>query len=499
MQKHFRVVEIRDCPKLSGQAVELLKEEWPDKSEAFRMKAMQRYVRSDGVASFTLLLVNDSPMNEEVKREPEGSDDGLPVVLGHCRLDASKYSFKNSKTILLHSLCVKKQLRNQGIGRLLMQAAARYASNHGYVHTLLRTSKRNAGFYMKCGFEMLQEDSPFEKEVNPAEAPGVSKSDTKDIHGELLKSIKKGALLKKVSGSKKLGVKAPINENTQTQTNEQKESVAEVVSIWMAIQNKIENPKAAKRRRNRKKKKNGKLNNFPASVPKEPSEQLKAAAAEFKGINLAEQVLEDLGETTVHGHVYRMGQLFFRVHNERHVGLGPVKVKKGDRLLFVKTFKRSASDQAEWPNGLHCLKCPFTLQSATDTNNANDFNYGYMALHQIINRTAGNRKQLAVRVLPVLIHPKVYGIIYHHVPGGHLLPRPLTSINVRSLKSYSETWNNHLEFRQYVTEDFVENYSKRMSKGRSCQTFKDKRGNVLGAVFRDKEEKSEGEHGPSQT
>jgi len=163
----------------------------------------------------------------------------------------------------------------------------------------------------------------------------------------------------------------------------------------------------------------------------------------------------------VHGRVLRMGQLFFRIDRKKNIGLTPVRVRKGDKMLFVKTFKRSSADTAGWPNGLHCLKCPFTTLTATESNKSGAFNYGYVALEQIVARTTQNKKQLAVRVLPVLIHPKAYEAIYEHVPGGKLLAAPSTASS-RGLKSYSDTWNMHLEFRQYVTEDFVENYSKRV-------------------------------------
>eukprot|EP00466_Bigelowiella_natans_P006717 jgi/Bigna1/69808/fgenesh1_pg.10_\ len=226
------------------------------------------------------------------------------------------------------------------------------------------------------------------------------------------------------------------------------------------------------------------------SAAKDP-EALRKAAANFPGIDLRSQSIDDIGESSVYGRVLRMGQLFFRLDRKKGIGLKPVRVKKGDKMLFVKTFKRSSGDTAEWPNGLHCLKCPFTTLTATENNKSGAFNVGYLALEQIVARTSQNKKQLAVRVLPVLIHPKAYEAIYQHVPGGNLLAPP-TIPSVRGLKGYSETWNLHLEFREYVTEDFVENYSKRMANGRSVQTYKDKRGNVLGAVFNSEKDDNNG-------
>jgi len=90
-------------------------------------------------------------------------------------------------------------------------------------------------------------------------------------------------------------------------------------------------------------------------------------------------------------------------------------------------------------------------------------------------------KQLAVRVMPVLIHPQAYEMLYANVPGGKIyLPPPS---NKPSSRGYAESWDSSRSFRQFVTDDFVDNYSKRMAKGRKVHNHKDRLGNVVGVVF----------------
>uniref|UniRef100_A0A7S3YQJ6 Uncharacterized protein n=2 Tax=Lotharella globosa TaxID=91324 RepID=A0A7S3YQJ6_9EUKA len=179
-----------------------------------------------------------------------------------------------------------------------------------------------------------------------------------------------------------------------------------------------------------------------------------------------------------------MGQFFFKEKGAKiPVGVGPVRVKKGDRLGFIRAFKRKPQDVASWPNGLHCMTCPITNKTASDKTK--EFNWGYMALNQIVSKTTQG-KQLAVRVMPVLIHPQAYEMMYKHVPGAKtcLSPPSSSSSNSNSTsRGYAETWDASRSFRQLVTDDFVENYSKRMAKGRKVQNHKDRLGNVVGVVF----------------
>ena len=86
-----------------------------------------------------------------------------------------------------------------------------------------------------------------------------------------------------------------------------------------------------------------------------------------------------------------------------------------------------------------------------------------MCLHQIVLRSSENKKQLCVRVMPVLIHAKAYSVIHSLVPGGSGLPEPSSKKPIK--RGYAETWNAALkiDFREYVTNDFVTNYRNRVS------------------------------------
>eukprot|EP00466_Bigelowiella_natans_P006718 jgi/Bigna1/69809/fgenesh1_pg.10_\ len=129
------LVEIGAAPDLVAETVELLKDQWPGVSEETRMKAIARYTspRSDGATSFTLLLTR-----KQSKIEGRASSDGATdikkedgkVVVAHARLDAAKSTFKNAKALILHSLCVRKELRNHGIGKRLLDAAKAYVVKH---------------------------------------------------------------------------------------------------------------------------------------------------------------------------------------------------------------------------------------------------------------------------------------------------------------------------------------------------------------------------------
>mmetsp|Transcript_5386 Transcript_5386/g.8343 ORF Transcript_5386/g.8343 Transcript_5386/m.8343 type:complete len:150 (+) Transcript_5386:61-510(+) len=124
------LVEIGAAPDLVAETVELLKDQWPGVSEETRMKAI---ARSDGATSFTLLLTR-----KQSKIEGRASSDGATgikkgdgkVVVAHARLHAAKSTFKNAKALILHSLCVRKELRNHGIGKRLLDAAKAYVVKH---------------------------------------------------------------------------------------------------------------------------------------------------------------------------------------------------------------------------------------------------------------------------------------------------------------------------------------------------------------------------------
>ena len=47
---------------------------------------------------------------------------------------------------------VLRPYRNQGIGRLLLDALLAHADAHGYIRVLLRPSERAIPFYLRAGF-----------------------------------------------------------------------------------------------------------------------------------------------------------------------------------------------------------------------------------------------------------------------------------------------------------------------------------------------------------
>ncbi|GAB5368386.1 hypothetical protein AAMO2058_001314800 [Amorphochlora amoebiformis] len=426
--KSFHLVEIRDRPELAPAIIKLLQDEWPDVGEETRMKAIKR---SDGENSFTLALLR-APSRIDMKDSQARVKGG--ELIAHLRLDAAKLSYKNCKAVLVHSACVKPSLRGQGIGRYLMGQAAKYVSKYGYVYILLKTLKSNRVFYDKCGYQMCPEGNPFFASMDP------HSKGHEDKHGALLQDIRNGASLKKASEGK--AKKSPGT------------------SIWMF--KSVQKKKRKKRNRN-KKREGGKMGpEGPGGNEEALEKKLKELAPSFIGLDLENQEIEDLGYDQ---------------------NLGRITVRAGDRISFVKAYKRSPDDTAEWPNGLHCLQCPLTH---TPFSHKTKHSVGVLALHQIVRKTKSNPKKLAVRVMPVLITLEAYEVVRSLVPGGEALG----ALAKGKPKGYVEAWQASTGFRQYVTDDFLQNYSKRLGKGRDVRRLRDNQGNVLQVSFKDKKEQS---------
>mmetsp|Transcript_10983 Transcript_10983/g.16412 ORF Transcript_10983/g.16412 Transcript_10983/m.16412 type:complete len:466 (-) Transcript_10983:128-1525(-) len=455
--------EIKERPSLMADVVKLLQNEWQDADEENRKETMSR---SDGESSFTLILLKGKQASEEKTKEIESKleekkskpleEKNDDVLLAHARLELAKLPYKNCKAATFYSVCVRKDLRGKGLGKIIMQKSAEYALKKGFGYCFLKTQKHNVGFYQKCGYTVCQDGK------NPVGfSPKKPKGGGSDIHGALLADIRSGTVLRKATESK---AKSPIT------------------GVWMV---KSLRSKKKKKKRNRKKGKGSATSTNGAGAATMENEDKKAAelaeaVASFSGIDLTTQEVEYLGEQKPYGKICRLGQYFFNCDGKEQKR---VPVRKTDRINLVKTFKKSPADKADWPNGLHCLTCPFTKQKASAKSSA--FSSGCLALEQIVSRATGNPKQLAVRVMPVLIHPQAYDVIRRYVPGGQHL-RPLSA---GMLKNFTEAWNSSLGFRQYVTDDFVSNYSKRMRRGRKLTTKKDAEGNVAQIVFSDNDGK----------
>ena len=87
-------------------------------------------------------------------------DDGA-VTRGFVQIYPSFCSIDAGKILILHDLFVEKSVRNQGVGRLLMDKATEYARENDVVRIDLLTDKTNypgQALYEKLGYERALEE-----------------------------------------------------------------------------------------------------------------------------------------------------------------------------------------------------------------------------------------------------------------------------------------------------------------------------------------------------
>lgn len=82
-------------------------------------------------------------------------------VQGFVQLYPSFCSIDAGRILILHDLYVDESMRNQGVGKLLMDRATQYARDSGVVRLDLLTDKTNfpgQALYEKLGYEKTLED-----------------------------------------------------------------------------------------------------------------------------------------------------------------------------------------------------------------------------------------------------------------------------------------------------------------------------------------------------
>ncbi|KAI6176672.1 N-acetyltransferase domain-containing protein [Aphelenchoides bicaudatus] len=115
---------------LTDQCIALINEEWP-KSETVRRMSLEKSANNDPPMAFVLMSADKEDL------------------LGYARfLHVFNY---NDNAALFDTVVIRKSLRGQGLGKLLMDLLKEEAKCRGYKLLVLCTVDKEA-FYEKCGY-----------------------------------------------------------------------------------------------------------------------------------------------------------------------------------------------------------------------------------------------------------------------------------------------------------------------------------------------------------
>ena len=349
-------------------------------------------------------------------------------VVAHARLDTYCRLFRGSRAYIVHSVCVDPSLRRRGYGVEMMKQTESVASRDGLGYLILRCAPQLKAFYERCGYALC-------------DAPLLEQRATMPDRGALLMSIRAGTTLRKADG--------------RSRSNSPAKRAS---SCWLC--KCIEQSRAS-------------------------AGDVSPSARTFPGLKVAVLRAEAVPAPRVLGHVVRVGPYFFRTEALR------VSVRKADKFNMMRAFKARPGDQADWPNGLHSLTCPVTLRRALSQSDPK-FSNGVLALEQIVTQArtaAGKKKRLALRVMPVVFHLDAYAAIRESTRGAAVLLPALDAKAARG-PNLSDVWGSCDEFRQFVTNDYVDNYQKRKARGRAALKRVDMAGNIIEVKFADKKQAS---------
>lgn len=129
----YEVLPIHKCPDLVSQCCRLINAEWP-RSEVARMRSLQ--ASSDSLPT-NLVLTRDY-------RE---------TVLAHVKLSPIP---SRPNGCFIESMVVRKILRGQGLGKLLMKYAEDYAADYLRCDEMYLSTIDSIGFYEKQRYVLCQ-------------------------------------------------------------------------------------------------------------------------------------------------------------------------------------------------------------------------------------------------------------------------------------------------------------------------------------------------------
>lgn len=127
------MVQIHKYPDLVSQCCRLINAEWP-RSEVARMRSLK--ASSDHLPT-SLVLTRDFK----------------ETVLAHVKLSPIP---SRPTACFIESMVVRKVLRGQGLGKLLMRYAEAYASDYLRCDEIYLSTIDQVGFYGKQGYEVCQ-------------------------------------------------------------------------------------------------------------------------------------------------------------------------------------------------------------------------------------------------------------------------------------------------------------------------------------------------------
>lgn len=129
----YQVVPIHKHPTLMSQCCHLINSEWP-RSEVARMRSLE--ASCDQLPTSLVL-----------------TDDGCENVLAHLKLSPIP---SRLNSCFVESLVVDRELRGQGLGKLLMRYAEEYAADFLMCNTVYLSTIDKVGFYEKLCYAVCQ-------------------------------------------------------------------------------------------------------------------------------------------------------------------------------------------------------------------------------------------------------------------------------------------------------------------------------------------------------
>ncbi|KHN72943.1 N-acetyltransferase 6 [Toxocara canis] len=129
----YAFIPLIERKDLSADVIALLNQEWP-RSEASRENSLLKSMNASPPMSFVMVKRNTGRL------------------VGHARLCPL---LSDERGCWIESVIVSTDMRNRGLGRIIMQHLENAARNYGFKKCYLSTEDKRP-FYEKCGYECCE-------------------------------------------------------------------------------------------------------------------------------------------------------------------------------------------------------------------------------------------------------------------------------------------------------------------------------------------------------